>query len=56
MVGDRPPPSPPNDDKPVEVNSGPAPPGITQEDWDAYCREVVRAWRKRPFKWSDDSE
>jgi hypothetical protein len=35
-------------DDPVECNPGPAPPGLTQEEWDAYCRRVVLAWRDRP--------
>jgi hypothetical protein len=39
---------------PVSVQPGKAPEGVTQAEWDRYCRDVVRAWRKRPFKESEE--
>jgi hypothetical protein len=38
------------DDKPpIEADTGIAPQGMLQRDWDRYVIETIRRWRKVPF-------
>ena len=60
MVGDPVQPAPKvfnwPEDAPPDVMSMPPPPGLTEAEWTAYAVEAVLAWRKRPFRISDEPE
>jgi hypothetical protein len=49
MVDDPPPEVSVSVERELEISPGPAPPGTTQAEWEAYCRDAVLAWRERAF-------